>query len=424
MFKEKIVSLKKTFVTMSKQERTFILFAMLCGFFISADYGLVRPISNSVFLSHFSSSLLPYVWLLSLPLNFFLVSLYNRYLPRFGCWRIFLAIVSMVMVGNGLACLFVGKNSYISLLHFMWKEIYVMLFFQAIWSVIHATMQKEHAKLLYGFMYAIGGMGSVLGSLVPGFFAVEMGSEVLLIGSLVTCSGFILCYRKAIANSHAVLSNQMLKNGGEKPDSLLSSLGLIRRSRILPFILLLVVLMQVSATLIDFQFNHYLQEIYPEKNIRTAFLGKLGSIISSTTIILQIIGSTLLLQFLGLRGCHFLVPSTFACNAAIALLFPGVGSLAFAFASVKIFDFSLFSVVKEMLYLPLSIEEKFQAKAVIDVFAYRASKAFAALLILALQWVNLAELHFISALTLFLFVVWICSLIFLFRSNPITEKTA
>jgi len=48
----------------------------------------------------------------------------------------------------------------------------------------------------------------------------------------------------------------------------------------------------------------------------------------------------------------------------------------------KSLDFSVFGVVKEMLYIPLKPDEKFRAKAVIDVFAYRSSKAVASLLIL------------------------------------------
>jgi ATP/ADP translocase len=36
---------------------------------------------------------------------------------------------------------------------------------------------------------------------------------------------------------------------------------------------------------------------------------------------------------------------------------------------------SLFGVIREMLYVPLQLDEKFRAKAIIDVFAYRTSKA-------------------------------------------------
>ncbi len=112
------------------------------------------------------------------------------------------------------------------------------------------------------------------------------------------------------------------------------------------------------------------------------------------------------------------MPLVFTCNTVISLLFPGIGTMAYSFASIKVLDFSLFSVVKEMLYIPLSMEEKFQAKAVIDVFVYRASKAFAAMLILGLHWVHFSDLRYISWMMLILFVMWSISLVFLFRAYP------
>ena len=40
-------------------------------------------------------------------------------------------------------------------------------------------------------------------------------------------------------------------------------------------------------------------------------------------------------------------------------------------------DKDVFNILKEMLYVPLKTDEKFKAKAIIDIFAYRSAKAFA-----------------------------------------------
>jgi AAA family ATP:ADP antiporter len=254
--------------------------------------------------------------------------------------------------------------------------------------------------------------------MIPGFLAVEMGSEILLLGSLATCISFIICYKRALQSSQATLSQEILQKGGQPSTSMGAAIGIIGRSRLLPYILLIVVFMQVTATLIDYQFNHFLQEAYPQKNIRTEFLGKLGGVISTGTMTIQFVGSFLFLQFLGLRRSHFVMPLVFMCNTMISLLFPGIRTMTYSFATMKVLDFSLFSVVKEMLYLPLSTEEKFQAKAVIDVFVYRASKAFAAMLILGLQWVRFSDLQCISWAMLILFMRWAVALVFLFRAYP------
>lgn len=65
-----------------------------------------------------------------------------------------------------------------------------------------------------------------------------------------------------------------------------------------------------------------------------------------------------------------------------------------------------------MLYIPLKTEEKFQAKAVIDVFVHRSAKAVIALGILALNlFVGKDLLSWVTpvaagVLTLWLAVVW------------------
>jgi len=83
---------------------------------------------------------------------------------------------------------------------------------------------------------------------------------------------------------------------------------------------------------------------------------------------------------------------------------------------IKACDFSLFGVLKEMLYIPLSQEEKFQAKAIIDVFAYRSAKAVASCLILLLPAVGIAQiLNYLSWGALFSLLLWALSVYKMFQ---------
>jgi hypothetical protein len=79
-FKEEILQLSWT-------QRAFILCAMICGFCITADYGIVRPVSNSLFITDHGSEFFSYAWLAIVPLNFLIVELYNRFLARLGILR-------------------------------------------------------------------------------------------------------------------------------------------------------------------------------------------------------------------------------------------------------------------------------------------------------------------------------------------------
>ena len=92
--KKWILRIREEFFSFSPQERLFVLFAMLCGFFISSEYAIIRPVSNAVFLTAYGSAALPYVWIATVPLNFLVVALYNQYLPRLGCFKLFVIIAA------------------------------------------------------------------------------------------------------------------------------------------------------------------------------------------------------------------------------------------------------------------------------------------------------------------------------------------
>src|ERR1700722_4356596 len=164
-------ALKKELTDASSQERLFILFAMLCGFFISCEYAIIRPVSNAVFLTAYGSTAFPYAWLATVPLNLFIVGLYNQYLPRLGCFKMFVAVTSFVAATNLFCALFLKQITWLPFVFYLWKEIYVMLMFQQLWSVIHSTIAYERAKYLYGLFFGVGALGAALGSILPGFFA-------------------------------------------------------------------------------------------------------------------------------------------------------------------------------------------------------------------------------------------------------------
>ena len=83
---------------------------------------------------------------------------------------------------------------------------------------------------------------------------------------------------------------------------------------------------------------------------------------------------------------------------------------------IKTFDYSIFNILKEMLYVPLKTDEKFKAKAVIDVFAYRSAKAFASLFVIGLGMLSPEKLPYAYSWGPFtLFVVWIGAVFFYFQ---------
>lgn len=409
--------LKSEFSTFTASQRLFILFAMLCGFFINAEYAIIRPVSNAVFLTAYGSAAFPYAWLATVPLNLLIVALYNKYLPRLGCFRMFATIATVVTCINLFSSYFLSQISWLPFAFYLWKDVYILLMFQQLWSVIHSTISLGQAKYLYGFIFGVGALGAIFGSILPGYFAVKVGSESLLLATLPIYFALSLCYYFTLKQTSQGVSMKLDDTTQRTSlNAFYHGLKLVGSSRYLIFILSAVVFMQLSSTLIDFQFNAALEKTIFQKDLRTEYTGQILGIVHTVTLCLQLFGSFFLIHFLGVKRSHLLVPLLLCLNSISFQFFPFFSVISFAYISVKSCDFSLFGIIKEMLYIPLKPDEKFRAKAVIDVFAYRSSKALASILILGLQaMIGSAFLPILNGGSILLFVLWVGSVIVLLK---------
>ena len=391
---------KEEILQFSRSQWFFIMLAMICGFCIMFDYGIVRPVSNSVFITSYGSNFFPYAWLAIVPLSFLIVELYNRFLAKLGVLKMFLAIIATISVINVFCALYMSKISFLPFFFYVWKEIYVMLLFQQLWSVIHSTLQMKQAKYIYGLIFAVGGVGGILGNIVPGYFAVKMGSSNLLFFSIPLFAVMTIAFKYLVRPVNTAPEEQSINNFWE-------GVTAIRNSKYLSFILSIVLLMQVTTTLIYYQFNSMLESSIQLQDLRTEYCGKVFVIANITTVFFQLFGSFLFVHFFGLRRSHILLPLILSLNAIGSLFVPTFSMISAAFITIKAFDFSLFGVLKEMLYIPLRKEEKFQAKSIIDVFAYRSAKAVAAGFILILQTAGFIQMiDSITWMTVFLLLLW------------------
>lgn len=400
----------------SSAEKLFIFLIMLCSFAITGEAAITRATANSVFLSAYTVKLFPMAWLASVPLNFIIVAFYNRFLPRLGCARMLVLSILTAIGINIYSAFYLSSISFLPFLLYLWKDISIILMFQQLWSVIHATINISRAKYLYGIFFGMGGIGSVIGSLVPGFLAVSFGSEKLLLTTIPYYLFIMGCYCWALRVRERIATVQNISAMSKDSTDVFGGLKLIRGSVFLKFILIIVVAMQVSSTILDYQFNSFLQNVFSVQDLRTQFLGQFFGLVNFINVFLQFIGSYLLVRMVGLKSSHLMIPFFLGLNAIAFISWPTFIMMCACFGSIKAMDYSLFGILKEMLYIPLKVDEKFKAKAIIDVFAYRTSKAAASLLIIALQYFVVVRLDlFLSWSVVAIFTVWMVSVVFLFK---------
>jgi ATP:ADP antiporter, AAA family len=390
----------------------FLICITLCSFLITAEYSITRPVSNALFLNHFTSKMIPYAWLISMPFNLLVITLYSYLLPRWGSVRLFTFATVSVMALSLSCAFFAVSYPYLSFLHYIWKDVYILLMFKQLWSLIHSSMDTHKNKYLYSLLFGIGGLGSMCGSMFPSFLAVKVGSENLFFMTLPLYASLMFMYRHASkrANVHYIKE--------ESHPSKWHGFSLVRSSKYLTCLLLIVIFMQMVTALTDFQFNTILEKEMATVDLKSKYCGQVMLIVNSSSLFFQLIGSLFLIKILGMRFAHFFIPLALGCNALTFFLFPTFGVISYSYAVLKVFDFSMFNVVREMLYSPLDEQERYFAKSVIDVFAYRSAKAFASVLIVGIPFLFNTYIITSSSLCLFaIFIFWLFILHILFKQE-------
>ncbi|MEI6242704.1 MAG: Npt1/Npt2 family nucleotide transporter, partial [Chlamydiota bacterium] len=252
------------------------------------------------------------------------------------------------------------------------------------------------------------------GGLISATLATRIGTQNLFFFTVFIYFFLFLSYQMAIRqNKNAATFQESFSASGVKLSSVVS---LIKNSKLLLFVLCIVLLMQISVAFVDYQFNIFVENAIPTVDKRTQYMGWLLSVTNGCTVFLQFFGTFFFLQRFGLKKSHLLVPVLLNVNAIFLLLFPSFSVAACSFATIKTMDYSFFTVIREMLYIPMKLDEKFRAKAVIDVFVYRSAKAFASVFLLIVQiFLPINILLLTGCMSIVVFCCWIFVVFYMFR---------
>ena len=390
----------------SVKEKAFIFFMLICGFMICAEAAITKSVSTSFFIHAYGPESYPYAWMASLPLNFFIVYLYNKNIANYGCTAIMGVVLLFTILFNLFCYYFLQLIAPLPFLLYLWKEVFIMFMLHNLWSVIHSTITFEKATYLYGIFFGVGGLGSAAGSFAAGMYAVSIGSAALLLLTLPLYIMTFFCFKKGVSIRSQMKSQESISLTIER-GNIKYGLNLIKGSTLLRFILFIVVAMQVSATLMEYQFGVFVKESFESLDLRTAYMGKILSVVNSINVLIQFFGGYILIKTVGVMGVHLMIPMTLFAGLCMSFLGNGLKFMTLNYGLIKCYDYSLFGIVTALLYLPLTIEEKFQAKSIIDIFAYRGSKAIVSLLLFLLYGYKIDLRYFLlTLLALWSFVVY------------------
>jgi ATP:ADP antiporter, AAA family len=371
----------------------------LMGFMLIFGYAFARPCIDSIFLDYYSNDDLPVAGLTTSLVSFVVIAFYNRFNQRYAILSLFAGttLICTAILGILLFAYFIGFIPAIFILY-VWKEIYMVVLMETYWSFADIVFSINTARYAYGMALAVSSLGGILGNLLVGPVAKIIGTRLAL---CLVLAFLLICYLIAFLGR---------KIGDEKPNNhkKKTNVGMgiktLLTSKYLVPLAILVCTVQVVTGLIDYQFTGMLQENFINTEMRTEMLGQIHAAVNIIGISIQLLMGPILRIF-GIGNTFKSIPFLLSTTMIIFILFPHFALMIAVKISNKALDYSLFRGVKEILYIPLTREEKTQGKGIVDIFMYRLARGLSSLLLLVM--ITLGITSYVMQLSLVLAFLWL-----------------
>ena len=349
--------------------------------FTLAGYEFIRSASTVLFKNAYGAENLPLVMAVMPLVVLGGIAIYARILSALGPRKTLL----VTTLGSGLlifCCYLAVISGYqeITPVLFLLKEFYIVLLIEQYWSYINSNLDAEGAKKLNGPITGLAGLGGAAGGLLVGATATSWGTETMLLVAASTLLPAALISNVAYQQfGDPELPEQVAKQGH-------MGWGVIKQNKTLTYLLMIVLLSQLVAAVLDFKFQSLLSiEFAGQPDQETAFQGRFWGTLNSSVLLLQFVLIPLFMSLVSLRLVHILMPTIHLITITIAVIEPTIWTVGIALFLFKAFDYSLFRAAKEVLYVPLGFDARYRAKEFIDIFGYRTGKGGSSVGIVALQ---------------------------------------
>jgi AAA family ATP:ADP antiporter len=294
---------------------------------------------------------------------------------------------------------------------YLFGDLFSTLMVATFFAFLNDSVTPDKAKRLYGLVGLGGVLGGAFGSLIvrlwinqvsmPVWLWISFGIAILIVGIAVSAG-------RIVKKSPPRIEPKAEEPGREKTSAALEGARLVFRSRYLLAIVGIVGFYEIVSTIMDFQFTSTIEHFVSREDIGEHF-STIYTLTNFVAMFVQIFLTGFVMSRFGLTRALIVLPAAIILGSAGFLAVPilWVGSLLNT--ADNGFSYSINQSAKEALYVPTSQDEKYKAKAFIDMFVQRFAKAIAVgvSLLITTLYRDFSSIRWLSIFTLLIMVPWI-----------------
>jgi AAA family ATP:ADP antiporter len=368
---------------------------LLCMF---ASYTILRPVRDALGITSGLENI-PYLFWGVFVVMLLLQPLYGWLTSRFPR-SVFLPWVYGFFAAN-LVLFWVWfhaqpDHTWIARTYFVWVSVFNLFVVAAFWSLMADVFTREQAGRLFGFIWAGASTGGLIGPLIDRKLAVPLGainllplSAGLLLLSLLFMAQVIRWQRRQAARAPqpaaaAQTSAAVSRSEGAVGGSALAAFAQVVRSPYLLGIAAFVLLMTWVSTFLYLEQQAFVAKAFASADQRTRFFAGIDFYVQAASLTIQFLLFGRLFKWFGMRALLAAVPIIMTAGYALFASVPVFMVLVVVYAVRRVADYAITRPCRDSLFTVVSREEKYQAKSLIDTFAYRGGDALSGSLYKAL----------------------------------------
>jgi len=374
------------FVDVKRNEVAPAFLFFLMWFFIIVVFSILKPLKSGLFVENLGAK----------------VELYAKLFLSVGFILALLGFSSVLMTDQPTS----AANWTFYLFGDAWSTIWVTTF----WAYLNEMTRTEQSKRLYGL---IGG-GAVIGGLVGGIIVWQLvqplGTSTLLIGcaGATAITGLIIWFIETLASKpDASIGRQATGQAQaavdtKKMNAAVEGAKLVLASKYLIAIVMIVFLYELVSQILDYQYKTAAESL-EGTGATQAFFGQIGTIVGVISVFIQLFLVSFVIRKFGLTTALLVLPVAMALASGVYFAIPILWASALLYISDNAFSYSMNQTARETLYMPMSADIKYKARAFANMFVQRTGKGAAILMALILTAI---PIRFLSVLAIIVIVIW------------------
>ncbi|MBA2565878.1 MAG: hypothetical protein H0V09_10735 [Gemmatimonadetes bacterium] len=412
--------LLRNIANVPRGERLLTFFLFLWFFITLSAYYVIRPVRSGLLLADFEPTILPWVYMGTAVVTGIVVYVYAKLagLPRKRLIGGTLLLFALAFVGwwwvagraEAAAAAGTGGWAWSSPAFYVWVDVYSIMAVTIFWMYANDVFPPKSAKRTFGLIGAAGPLGGLTGAWLTSRLVAGLGTRNMV---LVAAGIYFLAFG-------IFLALEMLTHGrsadrgaaGEKFEKadlgeLPAVLRLIRSSRFLLLLTLVVCFERMVPDFADYVWQAMLNASFPDKDAYTQFFATVEFWRNLIAFVATLFFTAAILNLLGVRFALASVPLTIVVLSCVFVLMP-ILAVAVLLKNVEEGQrHTWFKAAKETTYTATSREVIYRVKGYIEMFFYRLSRGVAGILLLGITTIAGLGMQAVAAAAVPLALLWL-----------------